>query len=182
MASASASASGSQYDYEYMDESKVHDLLKCKICKKPFIDPVTTSDNRRFCRACFVHDNNSTRPTVDISDSLAPVTETLVLEMLNAILVRCIRCGMKDIERGKFIEHISTICPKAQVQCTAADVKCPWVGAREELDDHYEHCRFESLRPVLAEIMYEQSTLRRRIEALEVQLLGQRLEQTDVNY
>ncbi|CAF2996991.1 unnamed protein product [Rotaria sp. Silwood2] len=165
-----------------MDESSIHQLLKCKLCSKPFVDPVSTQNGERFCRSCISQiirrDNpdESSRTNTDNENqlskiqSLTPVTEGLVLEMLDSLLVRCGKCGISNIPRGRFNEHKNKECLKASTLCEAADIKCPWIGTREDLDQHLKECKFEPLRPALEEIFNEHDQLKNLIKILETQI------------
>ncbi|CAF3424979.1 unnamed protein product [Rotaria sp. Silwood1] len=165
-----------------MDEPSIHALLKCKLCSKPFVEPVSTQNGERFCRSCISqilrrdqsHDNGTTNITNEYQSStkqnLIPVTEKLVLEMLDSLLVRCGKCGKTNLLRGQFDEHKNNECPKVTALCQAADIKCPWVGIRENLEEHLNECKFEPLRPALEEIFNEHNELKNRIKTLETQI------------
>ena len=58
-------------------------------------------------------------------------------------------------------------CKRAVVPCKAADIKCPWKGAREQLEKHLEECVFEPLRPALEEIIMENKELKEKMAKLE---------------
>ena len=150
------SSTPSRHPYEYMDESKTNSLLLCCKCEKPFVDPVTDRNQQRGCRLC-------------LSDSspLTDIREWIVLEMLNSLLVKCTRCGQKDIPRGKLAEHENRSCRRATVACKNADIKCTWRDAREHLDEHVAQCVFGPLRPALADILTENQQLQERIAKLE---------------
>ncbi len=168
--------------YSYMDESSIHPLLKCNLCRKPFVDPVSTQTGDRFCRACIVgvlsrrsiigsistKDNHSDQQ-IPIPN-LTPVTERLVLEMLNNLLVRCTKCGQTDIKRGELEEHVNKFCTQATVLCDAHHLKCSWMGARDELDEHMDECKFEPLRPALEFIFIENAELKKRLDDLEAEI------------
>lgn len=166
-------------EYAYMDETSINDYLKCRICKKPFVDPVSNTNGDTFCRKClteFLRQNPSTR-----SGSISPengqilgkmqsyksVTEPIVLQMLNDLLVRCPKCYKTNIKRGQLEEHKNQSCPKATVLCTAADIKCNWMGTREELDQHADGCRFQPLRSAFQSLFDEQNELKTRLDQLE---------------
>ena len=154
--------------YSYMNEKEIHPVLKCKLCTRPFVDPVTTQNKDTCCRACILSIVNRGR-TQDSSRvaELIPVTEKLVLDMLNTLLVRCTKCGEIDIKRGQLDEHEDRACMQATVLCTAADLKCPWVGPRDELDDHLEICKFEPLRSALGSVFIEHDQFKSRLETIE---------------
>ena len=123
-----------------MQEDKTNPLLKCSICSKPAFEPVTTSDHNIACRACVT------------SDCARPVTEKIILEMLDDIRVECLKCHEKNIRRGNYNQHKNHQCVQRIVVCKAVDLKCPWTGKYIELDQHVRTCSFEMLRPVFTEI------------------------------
>lgn len=173
--------------YSYMDESVIHELLKCRICTKPFVNPVVTENGDRFCRTCIVsilsrrslnrnisdEDDSSSNDSDQQSSKLqklTPVTDEIVLAMLNGLPVRCTKCGLINIKRGLLEEHENTSCTQATVQCDAVDIKCTWMGARDELDEHLEECKFEPLRSALGFLFAENAQLKSRLEKLETEV------------
>lgn len=147
----------SDYPYDYMDEKSISHYLYCCVCTRPFVDPVTSANNRHGCRSCFASNEG---PFKDI-------TEAIVVEMLNGLLVRCRLCEEGNIRRGFLKTHEQTVCPGAIVRCKAADIKCTWEGRREFHNRHLAECIFEPLRPALEEIITENQQLRVKIEQLE---------------
>jgi hypothetical protein len=147
----------SKHPYSYMNDRAINHLLLCCICEKPFVDPVTANDSRRGCRQCLS----------PYSDTLTPIQEWIVLEMLNGLLVECLQCGEENIRRGDLKQHEQTKCKQALVSCRAADIKCPWKGARAQLDKHMEGCVFEPLRPALSEIINDNKQFQDQIHKLE---------------
>ncbi|CAF2408769.1 unnamed protein product [Rotaria sp. Silwood2] len=75
--------------------------------------------------------------------------------MLDQLRVKCILCAQTGLQRGNFVDHINKVCPKSVIQCQAADIKCPWKGPRDELQNHITTCVFEPLRPVLSLLIAE---------------------------
>lgn len=147
----------SRHPYVYMDEATINALLICSVCEKPFVDPVTAGDKQRGCRTCFTANEG---PFTDI-------TEWIVMEMLNGLLVQCVQCGEINIRRDALQKHEQTACRRAMVRCDAADIKCAWKGTREQLNEHVAVCIFRPLRPALLDIITENKELRERIEQLE---------------
>jgi hypothetical protein len=165
-----------------MDESAIHPLLICKLCSRPFVEPVSTQTGERFCRSCITHillknssseigrTNLNSEQQLSKMQNVTPVTEPLVLQMLDQIPVRCTKCGEINIQRGQLGEHENQSCRQASVLCRASLCKCPWVGPREELEKHCEECKFEQIRPALEHIFNENAELKDRIQYLETQL------------
>lgn len=147
----------SGHRYVYMDRRTINPLLLCCICKEPFIDPVTTEDRRCGCRLCFT----------DQDGTLTNITDFIVTEMLNSLLVQCTQCGQSNIRRDALEKHEQTACKRAVTPCKASDIKCSWNGPRDQLKEHLSTCIFEPLRPALAGIMMENKQLRDKIEQLE---------------
>ena len=155
--------------YKYVDKAAVNQLLLCSVCQDPFVDPVTDRTQRRGCRSCFTVNDG---PFTDI-------TEWIVIQMINGLLVECTQCGETNIRREVLEKHEQTACKRAMVSCTAVDIKCPWKGARIERDRHLAECIFEPLRPALAEIITENKQLREKIEQLERQMQELRAQDYD---
>jgi len=99
--------------------------------------------------------------------------------ILDQLRVRCALCEQTGLQRGNFFDHINKFCPKATVQCRAADIKCPWKGPRDELDSHISTCVFEPLRPVLASLIAENQQLMDRVQTHdnEIKKLAQKMSQ-----
>lgn len=143
--------------YEIMDPQAVNPLLLCEICERPLVDPVVNDDGSFGCQLCLE----------PISTSVKLITEPIVLGMLNTIPVRCSKCGVENILRGNFKKHEQEECRRAFVHCPAADIKCPWDGPRESLDQHKAVCVYWPIRPALLEIITENKQLKERLEKLE---------------
>ncbi len=168
--------------YSYMDEESIHPLLICRFCSKPFVDPVSTQNGDCFCRSCIPyfllqnssHENSRTdinsEQQLSKMQTLTPVTEKLILEMLDTLLVQCVKCGEINIKRGQLREHENQTCTQAPVLCRASEIKCSWMGTREKLNDHLEQCKFEQIRPALESIFDEHSELQDRIQHLQTQI------------
>ncbi|CAF1444670.1 unnamed protein product [Adineta ricciae] len=46
-----------------------------------------------------------------------------------------------------------------QILCPSADIKCPWEGQRDQLDEHLSNCAFHSLRYIITPLMTENEQL-----------------------
>jgi hypothetical protein len=151
---------------EYIDEDSIDPNLTCSICHKPFVDPVCTPCDHTYGRTCITRwlteDIKYCCPTClkqpllikDFTQASRPLRN-----MLDQLRVRCTLCEETGLQRGNFNDHINKVCPKATVQCQAADIKCPWKGPRNELQSHASACIFEPLRPVLATLIAENRQL-----------------------
>jgi myosin heavy subunit len=151
-------------DYHYVNEDSINSLLKCPLCSKPFVDPVIITDGNRVCRACISSDD-------DNYQHLIPVKEKLLLAMLDDLRIECIKCKQSNIRRGDLEEHNNTTCPKRMISCKAADLKCSWTGVYEQVNHHLESCVFESLRPILTEILIQNREQQQEIQKLKEQQL-----------
>ena len=147
----------SGHRYVYMDRKTINPLLLCCFCKDPFIHPVTAEDQSRGCRSCFTSKDGI----------LTNITDFIVTEMLNGLLVQCPQCRQTNIRRDALEKHEKTTCRHAIVVCKAADIKCPWNGIREQLEGHLINCIFEPLRPALGELFMENKQLGEKIEKLD---------------
>jgi hypothetical protein len=145
--------------YEYMAESSINSELMCSICNKPFFQPVSTPCDHSFCRECiqrWIEKNNKSCPTcrhqIKSMDEFTQVSRPL-RNMLDQLQIKCSKCGQTDLQRDHFNDHISKVCLKVNVSCSAADIKCPWTGLREGLQTHLKTCQFEPLRVLLTQLI-----------------------------
>jgi hypothetical protein len=164
-------ASACEFEFmEYTGEELIDINLKCSICHKPFLDPVCTSCDHTYCRSCITCwlDENKQKscPTCQkkplVIKDLIQASRPL-RNMLDQLRVECTLCEQTGLERGNFLDHINKFCPKAEIQCQAADIKCPWKGPRDKLNDHTSSCIFEPLRPVLASLIAENRQLANQV-------------------
>jgi hypothetical protein len=76
--------------YEYMNEESINELLKCPVCFKPFVDPVSIRCRTKphtFCRHCIeerTRDNSSCPKCHEKLhiEELTPVTDGIIIDML----------------------------------------------------------------------------------------------------
>jgi hypothetical protein len=166
--------------YEYMNEESINELLKCPICTRPFIDPVSTKCDTKphiFCRCCIeerVRSNSSSCPSchqnLSIQD-LTLITDGIIRDMLDQILVKCLGCEQTELKRSNFDAHKKEVCPKVDVICPSSDIRCSWRGSRAQLDQHVNSCVFNLLKPLIIELQNDNQQLRDQVE----QLNGKRL-------
>ncbi|CAF0813158.1 unnamed protein product [Rotaria sordida] len=154
----------SELNFEYVNEDSIDRLLKCRICSKPFIDPVITRDDDRFCRKCIIqkasiNDSKHFDQQSSFIENLVPIEEKILLDMLDVLLVKCTKCQQINNRQIHLEEHISNKCPKRIVLCKASDLKCPWSGPDEERYNHMKQCTFQLLRPILTEALQCQKQL-----------------------
>lgn len=155
-----------------MDKGAIDKDLYCDFCINPLVDPVSTPCRHTFCRQCIENKIKKTggacgklrckNKSIALED-LTPVTERIVLNMLDRVLVKCLSCGANNIQRGTFDRHATKLCPNAMVSCSAIDLKCPWTGTRDQLKQHKVTCSFEQLRPILNEIVHETQQLKEQL-------------------
>ncbi|CAF1259585.1 unnamed protein product [Rotaria magnacalcarata] len=166
----------SSIQYEYIDESSIDENYKCLICNEPFQHPVTTPCDHSYCQECIEHwldEGYSTCPACRQPTSinnLKPITTRLVLNILDRLQVKCLECGQCGIQRGNFNDHIAKICPKGTILCSASDIKCPWSGQRDQLQEHLINCSYEKLRSVLDCLINTNRTLEDQIQILSSQV------------
>lgn len=141
--------------FEYVDERSIDPDLICSICTEPFIDPVyIASCHHVFCRsgmkqvlviqpACPLCRHEPIR-----YEELLPADSDMIAR-LDDLSLNCQLCGQTKISRKDFQEHVQLQCPKAEIMCHAADLKCPWRGSRDQLDTHLASCRFQPIRDLL---------------------------------
>lgn len=167
-------------NFEYMDKASIDKDLNCEYCTNPLVEPVSTPCKHTFCRVCIENKIKKTggacakpkckNKSIALED-LTPVTERIVLNMLDRLLVKCTSCGMSNIQRGAFDKHATKICPKATVTCAAVDIKCPWSGPSDQLKQHMITCAYEQIRPVLAEIIQDNKQLKEKLQQMSEQCM-----------
>ena len=171
-------------NYEYMDKASIDKDLYCEYCNNPLVDPVSTPCKHTFCRFCIETKIKKTggacakakckNKSIALED-LSQVTERIVLNMLDRLLVKCISCGTSNIQRGAFEKHATKLCPKAAVSCSAADLKCSWIGSSDQLKQHVLVCSYEQIRPILIELIQENRQLKEQIHQISEQCLNNHL-------
>ncbi len=167
-------------NFEYMDKASIDKDLNCEYCTNPLMEPVSTPCKHTFCRVCIENKIKKTggmcaKPkckskSLTVED-LSPVTERIVLNMLDRLLVKCNNCGMTNIPRGAYERHSTKICPKATIPCTAVDMKCTWTGPSDLLKQHIVTCPHEQLRPILAEIIQDNRQMKEKIQQMSEQCM-----------
>jgi hypothetical protein len=157
--------------YEYINEEFISERLKCTICSNPSIEPVKTKCKPRehtFCRYCIEqwlqHDSTcpSCRQTLKIQ-YLTPITEGILLGMLNELSVQCLFCKKTGLERGDFDEHLKKVCVERNILCSSADIKCPWNGSPQLLEEHLQTCSYTALRTMLTQMMTDNKQLNEQV-------------------
>ena len=166
----------SSIHYEYVDESSIDENYKCTICNEPFKSPVTTPCDHTYCQECIEYWINeghlscpSCRHSLSIED-LKPISTRLILNILDRLLVKCPDCQQSGIQRGNFIDHINIGCPKRTIVCSASDIRCPWFGPREQLQEHLQTCNYEQLRPILTSLINTNQQLEEQVHTLTHQV------------
>jgi hypothetical protein len=92
--------------------------------------------------------------------------------LVDPVSIKCVRCGEKALERGHFHDHKTKFCPKADVLCASSDIKCPWIGPRDQLDKHLNTCLSNSLRPLITQIQNENQRLISQVNQQDTQIAG----------
>ena len=153
-----------------MNESEIREReLVCPVCQQPFIDPYCAPCRHAFCRECIqtLLGGKCSCPSCNRtlkSNDFVPVP-LFVKKMVDRLMVECIACGEKNIERVQFNRHLEETCPKSILSCTAADLRCKWQGRQKQLSLHLQTCDYERMRPILTEFVDENNTLQATIEA-----------------
>ncbi|CAF1131492.1 unnamed protein product [Rotaria sordida] len=166
--------------YEYMNEESINERLKCSICTKPFIDPVSTKCNIRnhiFCHHC-IEEWIKHHPSCPMCrqnlriENLTPIADSVLIDMLDEILVKCLGCKQTGLVRGSFNDHKNKMCSKTNIKCLSSDIKCPWTGSRDELDKHLKTCIFNPLRPLITELINNNQQLKNQVNQQQTQIGG----------
>ena len=166
--------------YEYVHSGLIDDELKCAICHYPFQLPVTTNIcGHTFCRKCietWLASESSCpvcRRRVYCTD-FAPIVMLALLNQLNRLRVRCIACGLSNIQRGNFEDHLK-MCTHHTVPCPATDLGCSWIGKGHELSQHERTCSFRNARVTVDELLTQkrqlQTTVQRQAETIRLMTL-----------
>jgi hypothetical protein len=143
----------------YMDEASIDDDLRCGICQKPFVDPVSLPSpcEQTFCSKCIQSDleNHSNNCPQCNNKSLTnedwKPENGCIQKILGKLRVKCPLFSDENISRADFVKHIEQFCSKRLVLCSANDIKCQWNGPYDQLDEHVNTCPYEKLRTVLTE-------------------------------
>ena len=150
---------GDKDQYEYMDEGSINSELLCSICNKPFIEPISTPCDHTFCRDCikrWIEKNRKTCPTcrqqIKTSDQCIQVSRPL-RNILDRLQIKCLTCNQTGIQRENFNNHITKVCQKMNTSCIASDIKCTWIGLREELEQNLITCKFESYGYIIIKLL-----------------------------
>jgi hypothetical protein len=158
-----------------MDKASIDKDLNCEYCNNPLVEPTSTPCKHTFCRICIETKIKKcggacAKPKCKNKfltlEDLTPVTERIVLNMLDRLLVRCMGCGTTNIQRGAYEKHVIKSCPKATVSCTAVDLKCAWMGSSEQLKQHILVCPYEQIRPILTQITQENQQLKEQLQQM----------------
>ena len=120
--------------YEYVNTEEIEKKCLCQICEKPLVQPVVIRTGERYCGKC----------ANDEGRECLPLTDSLIIQILEKLPVRCVLCNEKNIERNDFEKHMIDQCPKAIVECPGSVNHCPWIGLREELSIHLSECTLHS--------------------------------------
>ncbi len=97
------------------------------------------------------------------------------------MLVKCLSCDQMGLEQGTFKEHITNTCPKITIFCPSSDIKCSWTGLRDELDNHLSICIFNSLRPLITQLRYDNQQLIDQVNQQQTQIEELRSENQQLN-
>ena len=97
------------HQYTYENELQINMDLKCAICLDPFQSPLCdVRCGHIFCYRClkkWLHQKQSCPICRQLFTQFAPAAGERFLRELDGLLVRCIHCNARNIERGKFDEH-----------------------------------------------------------------------------
>jgi chromosome segregation ATPase len=54
------------------------------------------------------------------------------------------------------------------VRCPSADIKCPWTGQRNQVDQHLIDCRFEPMRPIITQFIVDNQQLKDQVNQQKI--------------
>ena len=167
-------------DFRYMDETNIHNELKCSICLQCFIEPVSSSEscNHTFCNEC-IQESLKTDDKCPIcrrsisADDFKLVESRVVINMLDQFLVQCNYCDRINISRGDVVIHLQQ-CDNFIIPCSEADLGCSWTGQRKDMTDHLKTCVHHQIHPLIQQLYAELERLQVQVKDLQAQ--HQRLE------
>ena len=168
-------------EYEYIDEESINDRLKCTICTRPFVSPAITKCKDRkhtFCLECIEnwleYDRSCPicRQRLNNED-LTYITDGPIIDLLDELKIKCELCQQTGLERGNFSDHITKACSRVNISCPSADIKCPWTGPRNQLNQHLNTCVFNQLRPLITQLEEQISRQQTKINKQKSQISGQ---------
>lgn len=170
--------------FKYIDESSIDPELICSICNSPFNDPASTPCDHTFCRECitaWINVGNKDCPVCRsqllLTNAVMPANR-IVRSLIDRLQVQCLTCGATRLQKGNIDEHISRTCPRMHVACPSEDIKCPWRGPRDQLEQHIQTCVFQPFRSILRELVVENKRLKEQIEQLDAQMKEHNTETT----
>ncbi|UJR15730.1 hypothetical protein I4U23_002665 [Adineta vaga] len=154
--------------YEYIDEISIDPELICSICHSPLIDPCCTPCGETFCRKCIMNwmetkINSCPHCRQKLSMNSLTLAPRSLRNMIDRLRIKCMICGQNGLLKINLEEHMQKVCPKTMVSCRSADIKCPWIGQRDQLDEHLNNCRFEGMRSIITELIMENQQLEDRL-------------------
>lgn len=104
--------------FEYINEDAINDELKCVICSQPFQTPVIIDCKHTFCLSCITTwtQLNASCPVCRHAFTSAGrfigVTSDALLNQLNSLTVRCLKCDKTEIKRANFEAHLKRYSKK----------------------------------------------------------------------
>jgi predicted nuclease with TOPRIM domain len=157
-------------EYEYEDEEAISRHLKCPLCSKPFVCPVSVrckNKQQTFCRNCIEEriNRNHSCPICDRNlnvQNLIPVTNEIVTHMLDDLSIKCPDCGRTRLKRGSFADHKNNMCASSDISSTRIRVPNQF---SDDLNDENQQLK--------AQINQQQSeigTLQDKNQQLRIQL------------
>lgn len=164
--------------FVYMDESSIDDEFKCSICNEPFEQATSTPCDHTFCRPCIEQwlqtasgcvSCPTCREPISLQKDLKPANR-IISNRIDRYLVKCLACGAEGIQRGSFSHHMEKACGKTNVSCSACDIWCPWIGPRNQLNDHLLSCSYERIRSALENICAKNNHLEKQCEKQQQQI------------
>ena len=157
--------------YDYIDEGSINERLTCAICSNPFIQPMKTKckpTEHTFCHNCIKDwlQRQLSCPTCRRTlrtEHLTTVSERILIDMLDDLLVKCPFCQRKGLARGALEEHINKQCSNRQINCSSVDISCSWSGSPEQLQQHLQTCPYTALRAMITRMITDNRRLSNQV-------------------
>lgn len=131
-------------NFEYMNEHAIDENLQCVICMQPFLEPIQLICRHIFCKSCAEtwFENKKSCPTCRCRNRTGYFTIPQHIHaldtQLNRLLVRCLQCGEKHIQRQDFNKHIQQ-CTINSVSATTTEISIEDCSINREFTTNYRH-------------------------------------------
>lgn len=159
----------------FTNDTSIDVNLMCSVCHAIFTDPYCTPCGHTFCRQCITQRNQTTCPicNIDISQGDFQPASRVLVNLIGRERMICQRCGQGGIYRENIGDHLHETCAKRSATCPAADIRCSWTGAHDQLDEHLLVCGFHSVRSLIIQLRSENQQLKQQVNTFQNHCMDQ---------